>query len=286
MINVRNFLLLIFCLLVIVGVDIRFCVAAEHDWVNSVGEAAADDSRTLADVKREALSKARSQAIEKVAGIKIQGETLVRDFILQADFVASLTSGVILEEKILKWETDTVGKDTASGPMLIYRVFLKSRVALERSDADPSFKISANLNRSVYKSGDNVVIKVKSTSDCYLTIFDVSENNNVYLILPNKYKKNNFIKEGEVFEYPSERDVSKGLTLQAGLLPGSNKAKEMFRIIATKKPISFTPDRFAEGVGLAIFEQETATIGELVKELIAIPAKDRTETFVTYEIVK
>jgi Domain of unknown function (DUF4384) len=259
--------------------------AAEQRWVEAVGEATADDTRTLNDVKQEALERARRQAIEQVVGLKVQGETMVRNFAMQSDFVASLSSGTILEERVLRWETQTIKKDETSAPLLIYRVFLKAKVALETASPDPAFKISATLNRPLFKNGDDVVLQIKPTRDCYITILVVTENNNVYLVLPNKHKKSNFIKEGEEYIYPSDDEVSKGLTLKAGLLPGCKRAKENFRIIATKKPINFTPDIFAEGIGLESFTKETAAVSELVKELVTIPANERTEAFLAYEIV-
>jgi len=259
--------------------------AAEQRWVEAAGEATADDTRTLNDVKQEALERARRQAIELAVGLKVQGETMVRNFAMQSDFVASLSSGTILEEKVLRWETETLKKDETSAPVLIYRVFLKAKVALDAANPDPAFKIAATLNRSLFKNGDDVVLRIKSTRDCYVTILVVTENNSVYLVLPNKHKKSNYLKEGEAYIYPSENDVSKGLTLKAGLLPGSKRTRENFRIIATKKPINFTPDVIAEGLGLESFTRETATVGELIKELVALPAHERTEAFLAYEIV-
>jgi hypothetical protein len=259
--------------------------AAEQGWVEAAGEATADDTRTLNDVKQEALERARRKAIEQVVGFKVQGETMVRNFAMQSDFVASLSSGAILEEKVLRWETETFRKDETRAPVLLYRVFLRAKVAVDAANPDPAFKISATLNRPLFKNGDDVVLRIKSTRDCYVTILVVTENNNVYLVLPNKHKKINFLKEGEEYMYPSVNDVSKGLTLKAGLLPGSKRTRENFRIIATKKPIKFTPDIFAEGIGLESFARETATVGELIKELVTIPAHERTEAFLAYEIV-
>lgn len=260
--------------------------AGESIWVDAFGEAVTDDKKTISDIKEEALSKARRAAIEQVVGVKVQGETILRNFAMQSDFVTSLSTGHIVEEKIIKWETDPIKRDDINTPLMVYRVLLKAKVALENGTPDPSFKIYASTNRSVFKNGDGVALRVLSTKNCYITVFVVTENNNVYLILPNKYKKSNYLKEGEEFFYPSENDVSKGLTLKAGFLPGSKKAKEFFRVIATKKPINFTPEMFAEGIGLESFTQETATVSELVKELMMIPADERTEAVIAYEVVK
>lgn len=260
--------------------------AKESEWIEAVGEAVADETRPIKDIKEEALSKARSSVIEQAVGVKIQAETVLKNFRIESDFVASLSSGHIIEEKILKWETEALKKDDVSTPVMIYRVFIKAKAALEKGSPDPSFKLYASTNRSVFKNGDGVSLRIKSTKNCYITIFVITEENRAYLIFPNKYKKNSHIAAGEEFIYPSENDISKGLSLQAGLFPGHNKAKEMFRIIATKKPISLTPEMFTEGIGLTAFSKETATLRELVKELMMIPADERTDTFITYEIVK
>lgn len=281
----RNTVVILLISAVLAGSPLAYAVSAtEQGWVEAVGEATADDTRTLKEVKQEALDQARRQAIERVVGLKVEGETMVRDFAMKSDFVASLSSGMILEEKILRWETQTIQKGETSAPVLMYRVFIRAKVASEAASPDPAFKISATLNRPLFKNGDDVVLRIKSTRDCYLTILVVTEKNHVFLVLPNKYKKINFLREGEEYSYPSETDVSKGLTLKAGLLPGVKRAKEHVRIIATRKPVNFTPDVFAEGIGLESFARETATVSELVKELITIPAHERAEVFLAYEI--
>lgn len=257
--------------------------AEDSVWVNSVGEAAADEARPLKEVKEEALFKARRAAIEQVVGVKIQSETVLRNFDLQADFVESLSAGHIIEEKIEKWETELVKGGGTGPPAPVYRVYMKAKVALERGRPDPSFKIHASANRRVFKDGDEVKINIKSTKDCYITIFVLTENNDAYLIFPNERITDNYIGEGEDFVYPSNDE---GLTLKARLLPGCDRAREYLKIIATKKPIRFTPDFFVEGINLASFTRETASLRELLKELMMIPADERTETLIAYEIMK
>jgi hypothetical protein len=260
--------------------------AGETIEITVSGEAVADDTRTIEDVKNEAIGKARSAAIEQVAGIKIQSETILRDFNMQSSFVAALSTGHIVEEKIKKWDVQAVKKDDNSAPVLIYKVILDAKVALEREKIDPSFKIYTSINRTVFKEGDDVLLTVKTTEDCYLTIFAVTQDNKVFLLLPNKYNKNNLIRKDKVFVYPSGNDISRGVCLKAGLLPGNNKAKEMIRVIATKKPINFSPHVFKEGIGLESFKGNTATLNELIKELVMIPTNERTDAFVAYEIVR
>lgn len=59
----------------------------------------------------------------------------------------------------------------------------------------------------------------------------------------------------------------------------------MLRIIATKRPITFNSNLFKEGIGIDAFSKNTADLSELIKELILIPANERTDTFIAYEVI-
>ncbi|MCI0473892.1 MAG: DUF4384 domain-containing protein, partial [Ignavibacteria bacterium] len=193
--------------------------AEEKQWFDGYGDAVANDTRSVSEVKQEALAKARRAAIERAVGVMIQSDTLVREFVVQSDFTAVLSSGHIIEEKIVRWDASLIQENDSAFPIVTYKVFIKAKVGMEKGKPDPAFKIKTDLNRTVFKDGDSVAIEVKSTKDCYLNIFVVTEKNDVYLIFPNRYKKDVFVKRGEVFVYPSENDIVRGLTLKAGLLP-------------------------------------------------------------------
>lgn len=260
--------------------------ANANEWYDSYGEAVASDMRTIGDTKNEALNNARRSVIEQAVGVNVLSEAFVEDFALKSDFIATLSSGHIVEEQIVSWDVSiSKGRDPVP-PTVTYRVNIKAKVSIEAGKPDISFKISASLNRPVFKSGDDVVLSVRSTQDCYLTVFNISENGEAYLVLPNKYVPNRKVRKGEVFLYPSEELKARGINLKTGLLPGINKSTEYFRIIATKEPLEFTPAVFKEGVGLESYLLGSGSIGELLKELIAVPANMRTDAYIPYEVVK
>jgi hypothetical protein len=70
------------------------------------------------------------------------------------------------------------------------------------------------------------------------------------------------------------------------LLPGSNKTTERFKIIATKKPVNFTPVAFVQATALDAYSKASAPLTQLFKELMMIPAGDRTEATLSYSIVR
>ena len=81
-------------------------------------------------------------------------------------------------------------------------VRLRVKIGTQKGQKDPDFSIKASLNRDVYKVGDTLRIKLISTQDCYLTVLDISDNV-VYVLFPNKYCGDNFVRKGQNFEFPS-----------------------------------------------------------------------------------
>ena len=167
---------------------------------------------------------------------------------------------------------------------MMYKVRLGVKVAKEEGTPDFSFKMKASLNKRIFREGDPVRITVTATQDCYLYIFLITEQNGVYIIYPNQFKKDHKLKKQIAHTYPSEADSVKGLSLKAGLLPGYERAKEALQILATKRPINFSPDLLKEGVELISFNQKSAQIHQLMAEVMTIPVDQRVEAYLAYEI--
>ncbi len=55
----------------------------------------------------------------------------------------------------------------------------------------------------IYRDGENLVINIRSESNCYIKLFHVACDGKIQLIFPNKFEKNNFIRAGEAYTFPS-----------------------------------------------------------------------------------
>jgi hypothetical protein len=276
----------IITLLFILLMKITACTAQASNWVYAQGEGIMDERKSLQDVKNEAISNARQSAIEQRIGVQIQAETMVKDFVLQSEYVSSLSTGHVVEEEVLKWEVENIQNNNLKPPVMVYKVKIRARVEFERSPPDPAFKIYCILNRSVFRDGDEVILKIKVTEDSYINIFTITQNDQVYLIYPNKYKIVNYIKKDKEFIFPSKSDNEKGFKLKVGLLPGSDKTTERFKVVATKKQIKIIPYQVVEADSLDVFAKESVSIQKIVSELMLVPASERTEITVPYSIVK
>jgi hypothetical protein len=54
--------------------------------------------------------------------------------------------------------------------------------------------------------GEAAYFTVTTTKDCYLTLINISGKDEGTVILPNKFSQDNFIKAGQTFNFPTEKD--------------------------------------------------------------------------------
>ena len=65
------------------------------------------------------------------------------------------------------------------------------------------FKIKVWTDKKEYEVKDKIVFYIKSEKNGYLTILDVSPSENITVIFPNKFHRDNFIKAGVTYQVPS-----------------------------------------------------------------------------------
>jgi len=166
------------------------------------------------------------------------------------------------------------------------KIFLKGR-------PDPKFEIrldlkgeNLGLNKSIYKEGDELEINFWTTRDAYIHLLAIDEDLNVTLLYPNKFTKSNFLKAGEVFNFPKSLPESKSLVLKTFLPKGKKEAVELIHIIATKKEPLFIPQETqAKEVG----QYEVYSLGRLSdisKRLARLNRSDWTMKILSYKVIK
>jgi len=252
-------------------------------WVTCTGDAAIQNISSE-EAKILALRKARIDAIEQVCGINLQAETMVKDFQLAGDFIHSISYGHVVEEKDKKWETITMPSDNPNDPpVLIYKVSMQAKVISREEKADPSFKINLKLNRTTFQSGDEVIFKIKSTQDCYLTILNLAANDSVYILFPNKFAENNFLNKNTTTQIPNKEQRNQGFHIRVATLPGFKKNSEVVKVIATKQRIDFIDEIDLSNAFSPIGTPKMA-VTKLARWLSQIPISERTEATAVYTV--
>ena len=267
-------------------ISLPFCFGqSKAQWVKCSGEAAIQNISNE-EAQIIARRQARLNAIEKVCGVQIQAETLVKDFMLAGDFIHSLVYGHVVEEKDLVWKTETIKPENPSDPpIIVLKLSMMAKVVPVNEKPDPSFKIKLKLNKNSFESGDDVIFNIKSTKNCYLTIINLAANDSVYVLYPNKYHSKNYIEANKSFIFPDRIERESGFHIRVSNLPGHKKDTEIVKVIATKKKVDFL---FGLEVskGFRLMGTPKMAVTRLARLLSEIPVSERAEATVMYTISK
>ena len=248
-----------------------------------VTESVVIENITPEEAKDRAIQRACKKAIEYFSGIEVSGRVINiqaenQDKILIDNF-SSITQqtaqGIIIEKEILKNEI------LSKGNQLLKVITIKVKVDKQKGEKDPSFVLNPEINREHFKDGEEMELSIKSSKDCYLTIINICSNDSVYVIFPNKFRNDNFIKSGDLFQLPNSKDKEIGLYFPVNLLPNKNEDFEMIKIIATKQKIDFS-----SVYSFSAYGTYQSALTDLQKWLLKIPRDEIEEVNLQYFIGK
>jgi len=271
---------LTFCLLLIMLCISTALAQSDIQIIEKEGEAVLGDDMTPAQAKALALNNARRSAIEQASGVIVHGSSVVYNFQLVSDLVASATRGVIIKEEIL---ADDIKKE---GKQIVYYTKIKAHVKTLENRERSSLKIlKADVNRYgsnpasatiVFQDNDEIQIRAKANSDAYIHVFNISQDGWVTKLYPNEYFKAEITSPETEFIFPNEKQRDLGLKLKVRTPKNLSRAIETMLIVATKEKTDFLSDKKAGEV----------TITDLMRELSEIDASLWTEKIAGYEVRK
>src|SRR3989338_2325967 len=285
--NFFNYLLLTaYCLLptAVFAEDAAFPLNKGGEGVVTVEGNSSMENITKEDARRLAIEDAERNAVEQVAGVTVSADTLVSNFTVSSDVISAIPYGKVIEREILTEDIQVIKDETKARPSSIYHVKMKVKVAKEKGNIDPYFKLDASLNRTVFKDGEEMQLKIKPTRDCYITIFNILEDDSVLTLIPNRHIRDTFIKANEYLIFPDEDMKKMGINLKVHGVDWENITKEKIYILCFKQPVDFG-NKFEEGL-FGIYKGSTAFVKELKREVVDIPLSERVERFLPYEIRK
>lgn len=251
-------------------------------WFEVVGKAVIQNI-TPEQAEEQAIFNACRDAIQYFSGVEISERTLD----LQAatggrvvlDHFSSLskqtTTGIILKKNVIRKEIKTDGKN------LVQIVVLRVKVGKQKGTKDPYFNVTASLNRHTFREGEELELTVQSSKDCYITVLNICSDDSVYLLFPNQYRSNNFVRAGELFRLPNEDDKRLGLSFPSKLLEGKDKDVEMIKILATKQDIALSASQ-----PLSAYGTYELALRKLLDWIMQIPRSEIEEIDMQYIIVK
>jgi hypothetical protein len=231
--------------------------------------------------RADALALARNDALEQ-AGIEIRGttarhiiETTGADTYDQfARFTRTVTRGVITSEEIL------FDDQVKIGDVWHYKVALRAEVTMQVGEPDPSFQVELTLNLEVYHHNETMTMTLSATHDCYITIFNLTPDDSIRVVVPNRYYSQTHLTGGDTLLIPP---TDAGWELPVWKSTDAESEPGAILVVATRDDIPFRPQA-------AVIRDDLLSMGDaltaLGRWLIDIPADRRTEDISHYKIVR
>ena len=266
-------------------------------WVDVTGECYGENI-TPEEAQRSALERARRSAIKIALGAErpTRGVLIrsVEDFHLAFNVLSqSSLYGEIVEEKEPVWTSDENIQIRPGGLSVpLYCAALRARVSREESQPDPGFSTYLRLNNSTFLDGEEMVLSITPTQDCYITVFNILSDHTVLVLDTSQGRMSG--KQTSLL--PTEAERQSGKRFRVALPKGRLEDIESVIVIATKDDIPFFPGQVkdshpdiaitGEKSVLGILPTYQAALEEINGWLVGIPLERRTFDIQQYKIRK
>jgi len=244
--------------------------------------------RTPEEAWREALGRARAEAVSKVAGFSVSAQDLrlrseTDEGVLDAfsSLVHTSTAGRILSEKVER--SSRIDEELG---VAFYRVRLEALVAPQGGVRDPGFLLEIEVApRSPHlRNGEELRLTFRATREGYLTVLNVLADDRVVLLFPNSYDEDRLLAENGPRRVPGDEARRRGVRFRAFLPEGRERAAEMILAVVTRDPLPLDFPTLAAGPGeLPVLDYQSSA--ELLNRwLVEIPLDRRAEATWQYVI--
>jgi len=237
---------------------------------------------TPEEARTRAIRQALWQAIEQQCGINLQAEAMVKDFMLSGEYIHSVSYGQVVEEKIIKESVRIDQSAMDQPPALTYVVEMQIETHCEVGQPDPAFRVALKLNKNTFVAGEEMILTISATQDCYITVANFAEDK-VYILVPSQLFVDNFLTANSSREFPSLEQRRQGMHLRLNTAPGQSTSSEVIQVIATKSKIDFINELQTEG-GYGIMPTLEIAGTNLARWLSTIPVSQRAEAQALIEI--
>jgi len=240
--------------------------------------------RTPEQAKREALQRAREQAVAEVSGIQIAAQQMrlksespggMRDGF--SYLIHTSAYGRIVAEEV-------VYATRLEGETPVYRATLRAEVVMEEGPRDPGFALELRTvpESHTFRAGESVVLEISAARRCYLTVLNLDAAGRLGVLFPNEYDAENRIAAGESVRLPrSTRPFEIRARFPGAAVPG----RELLLVVATLDEVPFASPESTKGELVPASDSESA-LTALNRWLVQIPANRRAEALWSYEVVE
>lgn len=294
---VRSFV--IAALAACLGFAIPGMAAADSDTVDpdnlpwTVGEGRVTlTDQTIDEARDHARNLARKDAIENATGsflLHVSDDYVKQEagdshFERYSQAIRREVSGRIVGERNVDFDQDEPAPDVLQ---VICR--LEARVAVQKQERNSAFEVRVDLlgnDSGIFRQGEEMVLEIRASLDCWVTVFNVYADGTVAVLLPNAKIPGNQVKAGTPFVLPNHNDPEqKEVHFLLGVPEGQQRTEEYIAVVATLDEYSFLSNTMTD-YGPEYIPAFEAALGEFNNWILKIPASERAEAEVFYSIFK
>jgi hypothetical protein len=262
----------------------------------AVGRATLHEDVTPRHARQLALDAAFADAIQQATGLHIASlvdyTTEEREGAIRERFsriIRETARGTVVRYELIAegWRDESTGIPGATIEVAI-RAWVRPAEAGRTSAFDLQLALNATkfFDRGSAEASDELVMRVTSSTDAYLTVFLVTDDS-VEVLFPNRYVPEVRVSPGIALEIPSARFRNElGLRLRTTLPSGVPVRTERLTVVATRAPMPFPGVAKRLTGDLRTVPTIRDTFDTLARWLLTIPVTDRAVTDATYEIVR
>jgi len=241
--------------------------------------------------RQQVLQTARGAGLEQALPQKVSFTSLLSDIMDEtagaafekstwSTFALSSVTGHLVDEKILSTDLQQL-----EGGAYRYRIVLEARVVPVKGERDPSLRLELEVNERLLKAGDELVIRVRTSTDGYLYIFNFLSDNSVMLMFPSAAMPDNAVSAGEWLEIPTRQERSRGLHYRVAADPDAPTTNETIYAVFTRQPIADLSGLIDVPEGYVSFSAGDESFTDFQRWLAEIPLGQRIEKAVQFHIV-
>ena len=213
-----------------------FAFASKNiDVTNIVGESYVQGDVSPKQAKKEALNEAKIEALRKAGvGESISAQQLLFRSEVKGDFSDFFNSSSQIEIKgaVKDYKIISERMYCKDSLVVVYEVVIDATVIKYSKTTDSSFDVDIQGIKSVYEPNKMLKFSLKSTQSCFLTIFNITDEE-AYVLYPNSYEKASQLQKLGVYQFPTGK-------LNYKLTNTSGKAETNRLIfVFTKKPVTY-----------------------------------------------
>jgi len=258
-------------------------VSATQVFPNSMSRRAAEQ-QLQEQLRNEAVQKKVPASIDissLLTNLSRENESGVNEQTAWAGFFYSTVSGIITNQTMIDNRYTDLGDDKGFELKLTMNYYVEP----VKGQRDPAFTVSAQLQNNVLKSGDELIVSVTPSVDCYLYLFNLMADQNIMLMFPNEFLTDNFLEAGKTLQIPDVA-LRKMLQFKVAPLPGEALSSESVYIVCTRSAVPVNTNLPRIGKQLPVIAPGSQNFLDLQRWLTTTPLDQRVEQNLLYHVAR